>query len=97
MRHSPAWAARLWQRIERSGTKEDVVIKLIDDKPVGSWLWRTRTLGESDVGFGAESSAAAHALAVSSRDGWDPWEVWLLHIDQPRRNLAGRDLKKSAD
>jgi hypothetical protein len=71
-----------------------VVINLIDDKPVGSWLRRARTDDESDVGFGAESSTAA--LAVSSRDGWDPWEVWLLHIDQPRRNLAGRGLK-SAD
>lgn len=55
-----------------------------------TWL---RRVGADDVpaaDAGAKPVSAARALAVGSRDGWDPWEVWLRHIDQPRRRNAGR-------
>ena len=67
--------------------------KMIDDDSTNSWLRRARAEGTSDVDFGTGSNTAAQALAVRSRDGWDPWEVWLRHIDQPRLALAGRHLK----
>ena len=68
------------------------MIKLIDSESTNSWIRRARAAGTPDVGPGIESNTAAQALAVRSRDSWDPWEVWLLHIDQPRRHLAGRRL-----
>ena len=67
--------------------------KMIDDDSTNSWLRRARAEGTPDVGFGTGSNTAAQALAARSRDGWDPWEVWLRYIDQPRSALAGRHLK----
>lgn len=69
------------------------MIKLIDGELTDSWFRRVRAESSPDVAVGAESNAAAPTLAVSAAGGWDPWEVWLRHIDQPRRRLAGRRLK----
>jgi hypothetical protein len=57
------------------------------------WLQRARAEGSLDASFGVESSTAAQAFTVKSRDGWDPWQVWLRHIDQPRRDPTGRHQK----
>jgi len=79
--------------VDRFRLKEDVVIKTIERESTDSWIRRARAAGTHDAAFGAEPNTAAEALAVRSRDSWDPWEVWLLHIDQPRRRLAARDDK----
>jgi hypothetical protein len=70
-----------------------VVNKTIDGAVTESWLRRARAEGSSDAGTTAASDSAAVALGNRSRDGWDPWEVWLRHIDQPRRHFAARRLK----
>jgi hypothetical protein len=67
----------------------------VDGEFTDSWLQRARAERTSDSGTTAASDSAARALAARSRDGWDPWEVWLRHIDQPRRSLAGERLKPS--
>jgi hypothetical protein len=74
----------------------DVEDEMTDRDLTNSWLQRARAEGTLDARSGAESNTAAQAFAVTSRDGWDPWEVWLRHIDQPRRHLAGRRLKLAA-
>ncbi len=79
-----------WKHFDHFGPKEDVVIKMIGSESTGSWIRRARAAGTPDAVVGAESNTATQTLAVRSCDGWDPWEVWLLHIDQPRRHLAGR-------
>ena len=66
---------------------------MADGDLTNSWLQRARAEGTLDASFGVESSTAAQAFTVKSRDGWDPWEVWLRHIDQPRRHRTGRRQK----
>lgn len=57
----------------------------IDGKSTESWL--RRALGEEAKSSGehADACAAVNAHAGKARDGWDPWEVWLRYIEQPRR------------
>jgi hypothetical protein len=50
-----------------------------------SWLQRARANAGSLASATDASTSAARALAAGTGDGWDPWEVWLRHIDQPRR------------
>lgn len=79
------------QRIEPPAPHEKVESNMIDGDLTNTWLRRARAENGADADLGAESISAAQALAVRSRDGWDPWEVWLRHIDQPRRrHTAGR-------
>lgn len=68
---------------------------LVDGECMDSWLRRARAKGASNSDATAASDLAARALAARSRDGWDPWEVWLRHIDQPRRRLAAERLLSS--
>ncbi len=53
-----------------------------------TWLRRAQADAGADGRAGGET--AVRMLAAKPRDGWDPWEVWLRHIDQPRRHLSGR-------
>jgi hypothetical protein len=69
------------------------VVKLIDGESTESWLHRASAEGASSASASAESNSVARSLSDRSRDGWDPWDVWLRHIDQPRRHFAGRRLK----
>jgi hypothetical protein len=66
--------------------------QMTDRDLTNCWLQRARADGTLDATVGGESDAATQVLAVRSRDGWDPWEVWLRHIDQPRRNLTQRSM-----
>lgn len=74
----------------------EIVVKMIEGDSTESWLHRASTEGAPSSSASAESNSAARALSDRSRDSWDPWDVWLRHIGQPRRHLAGRGLK-SAD
>lgn len=69
---------------------------MIDGEVTESWIKRARAEGTCDSRPGAESDPLAHASAEATSDGWDPWEVWLRHIDQPRRHVAGRRMKLPA-
>jgi len=62
------------------------VVKTIESEQTTSWLQRARRECTS-------SASAGHDPAGSpgddrSVDCWDPWEVWLRYIDQPRRQRA---------
>jgi hypothetical protein len=61
------------------------MIRKIDETSTDSWFQRAPAAGESEAGTRAVTASAAHALAGRPQDGWDPMEVWLRHIDQPRR------------
>jgi hypothetical protein len=61
-----------------------------------SWLARTRAEGESNASPSAESDSTAVAPSEAAREGWDPWEVWLRRIEQPRRRRIG-DTDESSD
>ena len=69
---------------------------MIDGEMTDSWIRRARAEGTCDARPGTDSNPAALAFAAAPGDGWDPWEVWLRHIDQPRRHLAGRRRKLPA-
>jgi len=66
------------------------VVKTIESESTRSWLQRARPEGTSSAP--AEHDPAARALDDGSGDCWDPWEVWLRYIDQPRRQRTGRPL-----
>ena len=65
------------------------MIRKIDETSTDSWLQRAPAAGEPEAGVRAVTASAAHALADRSQDGWDPMEVWLRHIDRPRRLRQG--------
>jgi hypothetical protein len=64
--------------------------KMVDGELTNSWLQRARADASPDACFCTESSTDTKAIAITSRATWCAWEVWLHHIDQPRRRLAGR-------
>ena len=61
------------------------MIRKIDEASTDSWFQRASAAGEPEAGARTVTASAVHALAERSQDGWDPMEVWLRHIDQPRR------------
>jgi hypothetical protein len=71
---------------ELSLARGNCVVKTIESEPTTPWLQRVRPECTS-------SASAGHDPAASpgddgSVDCWDPWEVWLRYIDQPRRQRA---------
>ena len=66
-----------------------MAIRKIDETSTDSWFQRAPAPVEPKAGTSAVTASAAHALADRSQDGWDPMEVWLRHIDQPRRLRQG--------
>jgi hypothetical protein len=63
------------------------VVKAIEIESTRSWLRRARPERTSIAP--AEHDLAARQIDAGSVDGWDPWDVWLHYIDQPRRRRAG--------
>jgi hypothetical protein len=61
--------------------------KTIENDSTRSWLQRARP--ECTSSAPAEHDPAARPVGGRSGDGWDPWEVWLRYIDQPRRQRTG--------
>ena len=64
--------------------------RMLDSERTTSWLQRARAEATRDERFGTESNKSASPFDVASSTIWCAWEVWLHHIDQPRRRLAGR-------
>lgn len=64
--------------------------KMIGGEPTNSWLQRARAEVTPDARFGTEHNKIITPFAATSRTIWCAWEVWLHHIDQPRRRPAGR-------
>jgi hypothetical protein len=85
----------MWQTLGSSPAQKltrrsaPVAIRKIDETSTNSWFQRAPAPVEPKAGTSAVTAAAAHARADGSQDGWDPMEVWLRHIDQPRRLRQG--------
>jgi len=60
-----------------------------EGKSMGSWFQRARALGALQGSASAGPGSAERRLAGRSDDGWDPWEIWLTRIEQPRRRRPG--------
>jgi len=67
------------------------MIRKIDEKCPDWQSRRTPADGWSPAGAIDAPGSVARALARESRQGWDPWEVWLRRIDQPRRRGVERE------
>lgn len=68
--------------------------KLLDNERTTSWLQRARAEAAPDERLGTESSKGTSPFNVASCTIWCAWEVWLHHIDKPRR-LSGRHLQST--
>jgi len=64
--------------------------KTIEGDSTRSWLHRARP--ECTSSAPAEHDPAARTVDDGSGDCWDPWDIWLRYIDQPRRR---RDEQRS--
>jgi len=71
------------------------VNKMINGELTNSWLQRARAEATPGERFGTESNKGTSPFDVASRTIWCAWEVWLHHIDQPRRRPAGRCLQST--
>ena len=69
----------------------EIMLRKIDDKSTASWFQRTLAEGANASGEHADASAVVNAHAGKTRDGWDPWEVWLRRIELPRRMRRPND------
>ena len=65
-----------------------VMIRKIDDEAAGSLFQRAMGEGVARDSTRAESDSAAGALASKAREGWDPYDVWVRHIHEPRRRAT---------
>ena len=72
----------------RLGPEGEVVIRKIDETATECWWRRSVAEGRSPTTPSDGPSSVASALSGETRAGWDPWEVWLRRIDQPRRRRA---------
>ena len=61
------------------------MISTIDETSTDSWFQRAEAVRDTEAGTSVVTASAVHALADRSKGGWDPMEVWLRYIDQPRR------------
>ena len=64
------------------------MIRTIDEKSKDSWLQRTVAEGQSLGRPDAMSNLAARAFSANAPVGWDPYDVWLRRVEQPRRRRA---------
>jgi hypothetical protein len=57
----------------------------LDSKGTRSWLERVRPKEAVSFAARAETSSAVGPQSPDARQGWDPFDVWLRHIHEPRR------------
>jgi hypothetical protein len=65
----------------------------MDGQSAESWLKRAHAGGTSSGIARTVPESAAPAISDRLRDGWDPWEVWLSRVHQPRQRLADLRVK----
>ena len=73
-----------------SGPAGEAMRRLNDDESKGSLFRRALAEGAGNADTRAAPGFAAQALSSKFVETWDPWEVWLRHIERPRRLRAGR-------
>jgi hypothetical protein len=61
------------------------MIRKIDETSTDSWFPRAAAPVDPQAGMRDATATALHAATKRPQGGWDPMEVWLRHIDQPRR------------
>ncbi len=71
------------------------MIRKIDKKSSDGWLRRAVAVGGSPTSPCGVPCSVAKTLSGESGAGWDPFEVWLRRIDQPRRRRT--DVESSRD
>lgn len=64
------------------------MIRTIDEKSKDSWLQRSVAVGQSLSRPDAVSNLAARAFSGNAPVGWNPYEVWLRRVHQPRLHPA---------
>jgi len=64
----------------------------IDGKVAASWLERARSERAASFAARAEPGSSQGQRSSDSQQGWDPYDVWLRHIHEPRRR---RDAERS--
>ena len=69
--------------------------KMIGGEPTNSWLQRARAEVTPDTRFGTESRKRITPFTATSCAIWCAWEVWLHHVDHPRRRLAGQRVRST--
>jgi hypothetical protein len=57
----------------------------IDSKVEASWLERARPQGGVSFAAHSEPGPSEGLLSGDLQQGWDPYDVWLRHIHEPRR------------
>lgn len=60
----------------------------VGGQAVDSWLMGARAVSTRSANERTVSESAAPAISDRLRESWDPWEVWLRHVHQPRQRLA---------
>jgi hypothetical protein len=65
--------------------------KKIDEKSADGWSRRAAAEDLPSVRPSDVPNSVARVLSGDVRDGWNPWEIWLRRIDQPRRRRAERE------
>jgi hypothetical protein len=60
------------------------MVRKIDEKTTDSAFQRVLAGVAGEEGTRAEPDSAA-GLAGKTREGWDPYDVWVRHIHEPRR------------
>jgi hypothetical protein len=64
------------------------MIRTIDEKSKDSWLQRTVAEDQSAGRPGATSALPTLACSANVPVDWDPYDVWLRRVEQPRRQRA---------
>ena len=71
------------------------MIRKIDEKSGDRWARRAAAVGVSPTSPSDVTRSVAQAASGESGAGWDPYEVWMRRIDQPRRlrtnHVSARD------
>ena len=64
------------------------MIRTIDEKSKDTWLQRSVAEGQSPSRPDAMSNLPARAFSANAPVGWDPHDVWLSRVHQPRLSPA---------
>jgi hypothetical protein len=75
---------------QRGGT---VIRREIGAGIAGSWIRRAGNDTPQLTSADGEFRSTVASVPGEAPQGWDPWEIWLCRIDQPRRSRAENELQ----